>query len=52
MKRLSWGGFDFWDLLILAGIELICWGLAQIYTPAGYISAGIAMVLLGVKVGK
>jgi len=38
---------DIYDILILAGGLLAAFGVWQIYQPAAYIAAGLALVWLG-----
>jgi hypothetical protein len=36
----------------LAGLGLVAWGVAMIYTPAGVIAAGLFLVLVGSQIPR
>jgi hypothetical protein len=36
----------------LAGLGLVAWGVAMIYTPAGVIASGIALLMVGSQIPR
>lgn len=36
------------ELLFLAGLALLCWGVWEIYRPAGLIAGGVALAAVSV----
>jgi hypothetical protein len=36
----------------LAGLGLVSWGAAMVYTPAGVIAAGISLILVGSRIPR
>ena len=40
------------DLVLLAGLGLVCWGVFKLSVPAGLIAAGLLLVLLALILGK
>lgn len=38
----------FQELVLLAGLGLVCFGIAKIYLPAGIIASGLFLIVLSV----
>lgn len=40
---------DMTDLLVFGGLGLACYGIAQIYAPAAWVTAGAVLFWLGIR---
>jgi hypothetical protein len=43
---------DGWDVLVIAGAASVSYGVWQVYGPAGYITAGILLAVIGIFGGR